>query len=283
MEPWTIHAVSDAHFQADGGVAFSMVPPSLWRREVQAMEGGNSIPLRVGVLLLERPGIRLVIDTGFGTPAVPRNISGFFGGLSATRGLDRALELLGWEADSITHLVLTHLHVDHAGGAFTEKDRPRFPAATMLVSARELSYALDPHPLRGPVYDSRVARLLAASDQLRVVGHLPEMVLPGVDVRLLGGHSPGQLGLTIHGDSEVLLVPGDVMPTRAHCRPRWVLSYDQDPSQVYDMRRSLSQRARTLQWMVHFGHDPVAPFGRIRAGQAVEVVPTVGRGMALPN
>jgi len=282
LDPWTLHAVADARFQADGGVAFSMVPRSLWEREVQVIEG-DSIPLRVGVLLLERPGIRLVIDTGFGAPAVPRNISGFFGGLSATGGLDRALDLLGWEAGSITHLILTHLHVDHAGGVFTQQNRPRFPVADVIVSARELSYALDPHPLRGPVYDGRAARLLASSDRLRTVGHLPELILPGVEVRLLGGHSPGQLGVVIHGASQSLLVPGDVLPTRAHRRPRWVLSYDQDPSRVYEIRRSLVQRARALSWLVHFGHDPLVAFGRVRPGGDVEVVPTTGRGLADPN
>ncbi|TPW10273.1 MAG: beta-lactamase domain-containing protein [bacterium] len=279
LEPWTVHAVQDARFRADGGVAFSMVPRSLWEREVQAVDG-NSIPLRVGVLLLERPGVRLVIDTGFGAEAVPRNISGFFGGLSATQGLDRALETLAWDPDSVTHLLLTHLHVDHAGGSFTPEGAPRFPRASVTVATRELEYALDPHPLRGPVYDGRAARLLAASERLQPIGHLPEMILPDVEVRLLGGHSPGQLAVIIHGASRSLLVPGDVLPTRAHRRPRWVLSYDQDPSQVYDVRRSLVRRARALGWLVHFGHDPLVPFGRILPGGDVETVPIIGQGLA---
>jgi glyoxylase-like metal-dependent hydrolase (beta-lactamase superfamily II) len=277
MDPWTIHAVADARFVADGGVAFSMVPRSLWERETKVIEG-NSIPLRVGVLLLERPGVRAVVDTGVGDEGVPRNISGFFGGLSAIGGLDRALRLLGWERDSVTHCILTHLHVDHAGGLFAQDETPRFPNASVIVSARELRYAMDPHPLRGPVYDSRAARLLAASDKLVPLGHLPEQILPGVDVRLLGGHSPGQLGIVIHGAEKSLLIPGDVLPTRAHRRPRWVLSYDQDPSRVYEVRRSLGHRAMALGWLVHFGHDPTVAFGRIRPGGEVEVVAVEGRG-----
>ncbi|HEX7880878.1 MAG TPA: MBL fold metallo-hydrolase, partial [Candidatus Eisenbacteria bacterium] len=133
MDPWTIHAVADARFQADGGVAFAMVPRALWEREATVVEG-NSIPLRVGVLLMERPGVRLLIDTGVGDDGVPRNVSGFFGGLSATGGLDRALNLLGWERDSITHVLLTHLHIDHAGGLFAQDETPRFPGAKVIVS-----------------------------------------------------------------------------------------------------------------------------------------------------
>ena len=33
LTPWRVHAVADARFRADGGVAFSMVPRTLWERE----------------------------------------------------------------------------------------------------------------------------------------------------------------------------------------------------------------------------------------------------------
>lgn len=280
FEPWTAHHVSDAHFRSDGGVAFSMVPRALWEREATVL-GDHTIPLRVGVLLLERPGVRMVVDSGLGGQGVARNVAGFFGGLTAGGGLGRALELLGWEPDSVTHVVVTHLHVDHAGGLFAAGDRPNFPRARILVSSRELAYALDPHPLRGPVYDSRAARLLAGSDHQEPVGPLPAEFLPDLEVSELGGHSPGQLGLIVRGAHERLLVPGDVLPTRAHRRPRWVLSYDQDPSLVYEQRRRLGHRALALGWIVHFGHDPSVAFGRLRPGGTVEPLPAEGRGRAL--
>jgi glyoxylase-like metal-dependent hydrolase (beta-lactamase superfamily II) len=276
---WTVHAVADARFRADGGIAFSMVPRSLWEREVTVIDG--TIPLRVGVLLAERPGVRLVVDTGLGERGVDRAIRGFFGDLTATGGLSRALAELDWAPDSVTHLVLTHLHIDHAGGAFHDGGEPRFPRARTIVSRRELSYALDPHPLRGPVFDTRAARLLSKLDNLAPVDTLITEVGPELQVIGLGGHTPGLIGVRLGSAEETLIVPGDLLPTRAHRRPRWVLSYDQDPSSVFDGRRRLVSRAMALGWIVHFGHDPLVAFGRFRPGGDVEVVPAEGRGLAV--
>jgi glyoxylase-like metal-dependent hydrolase (beta-lactamase superfamily II) len=280
FEPWTAHHVADAHFRSDGGVAFSMVPRTLWEREATVLDD-HTIPLRVGVLLLERPGVRIVVDTGLGGRGVARNIAGFFGGLTGGGGLGRALEELGWEPDSVTHVIVTHLHVDHAGGLFGDDERPLFPRARFVVSSRELGYALDPHPLRGPVYDSRAARLLAGSERLDPIGPLPREFLPDLEVSELGGHSPGQIGLVVRGAQDRLLVPGDVLPTRAHRRPRWVLSYDQDPSRVYELRRRLGHRAMALGSIVHFGHDPAVAFGRLKPGSSVEALPVEPRGRAV--
>jgi glyoxylase-like metal-dependent hydrolase (beta-lactamase superfamily II) len=279
LDPWTAHAVADARFMADGGVAFSMVPRSLWERETR-VTGANAIPLRIGVLLLERPGVRLVVDAGLGDSEVPRAVRGFFGGLTARGGLGRALDELGWEPDSITHLVLTHLHVDHAGGAFDASGRLVFPRAKVLAARRELEYALNPHPLRGPVYDVRAARLLAQCGNLTLVDTLPVDVTPGVEVTPLGGHTPGLLGLSLQARDRVLFAPGDLIPTRAHRRARWVLSYDQDPSRVYEERRRHGARAMARGWIVHFCHDPEVAFGYLRAGGGVEPVPARGRGTA---
>jgi glyoxylase-like metal-dependent hydrolase (beta-lactamase superfamily II) len=279
LDSWKAHAVADARFTADGGVAFSMVPRSLWERETRVV-GANAIPLRVGVLLLETAGIRLVVDAGLGDSEVPRAVRGFFGGLGARGGLGRALEELGWEPDSITHLVLTHLHVDHAGGVFDASGRFVFPRAQVVVARRELAYALNPHPLRGPVYDVRAARLLADSAKATLVDTLPVTVTPGVEVTPLGGHTPGLLGLTLRAGGQVLFAPGDLIPTRAHRRARWVLSYDQDPARVYEERRRHGARAMAGDWIVHFCHDPEVAFGRLRAGGGVEAVPVRGRGIA---
>lgn len=278
LDPWTVHAVADARFTADGGVAFSMVPRSLWEREARVV-GGNAIPLRVGVLLLERPGIRLVVDSGLGDSMVPRTVRGFFGGLTAQGGLRRALAELGWDPGSVTHLVLTHLHVDHAGGVFDASGRPVFPRADIIVARRELAYALDPHPLRGPVYDVRAARLLEEMGKAILVDRLPVEVTPGVEVTPLGGHTPGLLGVSVEAGDRVLFAPGDLIPTRAHRRARWVLSYDQDPSRVYEERRRRGARAEANGWIVHFCHDPEVSFGYLRAGGSVEPAPARGRGV----
>lgn len=279
LEPWRVHAVADARFRADGGVAFSMVPRTLWERET-TVAPDHTIPLRIGVLLLERPGTRIVVDAGLGNVTVPRAVRGFFGHLESTGGLERALRELDWAPESVTHLILTHLHVDHAGGAYDAAGKPRFPNAEVVVSRREMNYAVDPHPLRGPMFDSRVAELVRASDRVRYVEAVTAELVPGVSLMQLGGHTPGLLALMVRGERETLFAPGDLMPTRAHRRPRWVLSYDQDPARVYEQRRVLGHRALAHTWVLHFTHDPRAAFGRMVAGGDVVDVPVSRRGRA---
>ena len=278
MGSWTVHAVQDARFRADGGIAFSMVPRTLWEKETSA-GADHTIPLRVGVLLAERPGIRVVVDTGLGERKVDRAIRGFFGSLSASGGLARALQLLDWSPDSVTHVILTHLHVDHAGGLLTADGAVRFPKAKTIVSRRELEYALDPHPLRGPIYDGHAAATIRELDNRMLIDSLITEVAPGVEVMAIGGHSPGLLAVRLRDGQDNLFAPGDLIPTRAHRRPRWVLSYDQDPSAVYDQRRRIASRAMALGWILHFCHDPAVSFGRLRPGGDVEPAPCEGSGL----
>lgn len=277
LEPWRLHAVADARFRADGGIAFSMVPRALWERET-SVAPDHTIPLRISILLIERPGLRLVIDAGMGRVRVPRAVRGFFDHLEAEGGLDRALELLGWAPESVTHHVLSHLHVDHVGGAFDGNGAARFPNADIVVSRRELNYALKPHALRGPVFDSRVAALVAEHPRVRHVETVTTELVPGISLLHLGGHTPGLMGVMIRGERATLFAPGDLMPTRAHRRPRWVLSYDQDPARVYEQRRTLEHRAMAHDWILHFTHDPRVAFGRIGPGGDIVPVAVERRG-----
>ncbi len=279
LSPWTVHAVADAYFRADGGLAFSMVPRLLWEKEAAPASDGR-VPLRIGALLIEGAGARIVVDTGVGERGVSRNIRGFFGELSEGGGLFRALDELGWKPDSVTHVILTHLHVDHAGGLTDAAGRIRFPEARIVMTRRELAYAADPHPLRKPVFDHRLAAILPGVERLDAVGAMATEILPGVDVFTLGGHTPGLLGVRVRGTESTLFLPGDLIPTRAHLRPRWVLSYDQDPALVYEQRRRFVARAMALNWIVHFCHDPRVWFGRVKPGGEVEAVEVAGRGEA---
>jgi glyoxylase-like metal-dependent hydrolase (beta-lactamase superfamily II) len=56
-----------------------------------------------------------------------------------------ALERLGLHADDLAHIVVTHIHLDHAGGAGTIAER--FPSATVWVHQRGARHLADPSRL----------------------------------------------------------------------------------------------------------------------------------------
>ena len=69
------------------------------------------LKLSIHALLVEAPGLKLIVDTGIGNGR-PREITG--GQPLATPFLQHLGEA-GWSRDAVDTVVSTHLHVDHVG------------------------------------------------------------------------------------------------------------------------------------------------------------------------
>ncbi|WP_212721824.1 MBL fold metallo-hydrolase [Nocardioides dongxiaopingii] len=98
------------------------------------------------VLLVERAGGLLLVDTGFGTADVasPQRLGRAFKALMRPQLRDDETALaqvtaLGHAADDVTDIVLTHMDLDHVGGVGD------FPRARVHVYEAELAAARDPH------------------------------------------------------------------------------------------------------------------------------------------
>jgi len=74
-------------------------------------EDDKTLKLSVHALLVEAPGLKLVVDTCVGNDR-PREITG--GQPLATPFLQHLGEA-GWSRDGVDAVVCTHLHVDHVG------------------------------------------------------------------------------------------------------------------------------------------------------------------------
>ena len=143
-----------------------------------------------------------VVDTGFGTAdATARRRKLLRTGAEALAAVDV-------DATSVTDVVLTHLHYDHAGGL------DNFPNARFHVQEREMAFATGRHmtePAQGHGFTAdHVAALVHHVHDGRVVFHDGDDTLaPGLSVHLLGGHTDGMQVVRVETDGGALVLASD--------------------------------------------------------------------------
>jgi glyoxylase-like metal-dependent hydrolase (beta-lactamase superfamily II) len=165
-----------------------------------------------------------------------------------------------WEtvdARAIDHVILTHLHADHAGGTVRD-GAPRFSNAAYHV-----------HPGDWAAFegvDDYVARDamtgLDASGALNLQA-LDHEVVDGVAVIHTPGHTPGHRSVLIHNGDEALLITGDLLHLPIQiAHPVWVSDHDMDGLLGVASRRLLLWQARRDRWTVAVSHF-ASPFGTV--------------------
>lgn len=121
------------------------------------------------------------------------------------------LARFGLRPSDIRHVLHTHAHLDHAG------QDDLFPMATTVgITRAELEFAAS--GIMGPgMYTAADTKHLI--DRLHTPGALrlfdvdgtfEEEVIPGVAVRLSGGHTPGSLSVLVETDEGLANIAGDI-------------------------------------------------------------------------
>jgi glyoxylase-like metal-dependent hydrolase (beta-lactamase superfamily II) len=264
-----IHPLSDGFFAMDGGAMFGIVPKPLWSRQVPPDEQ-NRVPMSLHCPLAIRGGEAILVDTGVGDRLSEREQDIYR--VARRGGLDARLQERGLEPEDVTHVVLTHLHFDHAGGVVRRdgagRFRPAFPRARHFVQRAELDTALHPsnerlaaayRHARECLEPLRSAKLLEVLD-----GETP--LTPFLRVVVTGGHTPAHQCPIFADGPEAFVHLGDIAPSRAHLRPAWNQAYDLDPLGTMAAKRALLEQALREGWWVSFDHDHEVACGRLAPG-----------------
>lgn len=169
-------------------------------------------------LLIESHDGLVLVDTGIGLGALqaPNERLGSTFLMMAKPRLDpeetarRQIEGLGYNADDVRHIVLTHLDLDHAGGIGD------FPNAAIHVLESEHEAAMNPatplerHRYQGAMWAHRPNWVRHTVQGERWQGFESVQAL-GPDILLvpLLGHSRGHCGVAVQSESGWLLHAGD--------------------------------------------------------------------------
>jgi len=202
------------------------------------------------VWLLRSPQRTILVDTGFtSTTAATRK-----------RVLDRyrcpidTLATLGVDAATVSDVVLTHLHFDHAGNL------ARLPAARFHLQDAEMSYATGRcmcfAPMRHAYSVEDVAELLRKVYADRVVFHDgDDSIAPGVELMLIGGHTRGLQSVRVRTQRGWIVLASDASHYYENHEDGRPFPIVQDMAQMLSGHRRLQAAADSPRHVVP-GHDP---------------------------
>jgi glyoxylase-like metal-dependent hydrolase (beta-lactamase superfamily II) len=261
---YRVEIVPDAEFRLDGGAMFGVVPRALWARESPPDEE-NRVRLNMNCLFIETPRDRIIIETGIGDKWSAKHAAMY--GITRERTLDESLRALtGYGAADISIVVNTHLHFDHAGGNTTLDAGgnvvPTFANARYFVSREEFEHAERPHERDRASYLVENWRPLRESGQLELKDETYE-VAPGLMMECVAGHSRTMQCVRLEREGQTLFGFADLVPTRAHIAPAWIMGYDLYPVETLEAKKRLLPQAARENWLCLFYHDADAPLCRI--------------------
>jgi glyoxylase-like metal-dependent hydrolase (beta-lactamase superfamily II) len=278
------HILSDGLNLADGGGFFGVVPRVLWQRVIVPNEN-NQIPVDIRSLLIESDAGLILVDAGNGDKlnTKQRQILGLD---DRNERLLGEMAKVGFKAEDVDVVLLTHLHGDHAGGNTRRESAEgtsgplvsTFPRARYLAQRIELSEASYPNERTAVTYLSENWQPLLATKQMEVVDG-PQRLGSQVRTAMTPGHTTALQVVWVEDRGERLIFLGDTCSWAVHLeRLAWVPSYDIEPMTSIETKRALRQEILETEPLLVFQHDSQVVTGRLVQGaRGPEVQPILRR------
>lgn len=234
----------------------------LSRAEAEGLVGPTQdgwIFIPVNNFLFRRDEALIMIDAGTGQGNQP------------TLGhLPENLRKGGVDPASVTHVLLTHLHSDHANGLIDAAGQAVYPNAQILLHEVEHAFWTNAAP-SGESAKLTASRernqrnLVPYADRIRIVAD--GETWRGCTPILSAGHTSGHTCWQIDTGGEMLIAWGDTVHFAAIQvpRPDIAVTYDMDGEQARQARRALLERVSRSPIMVAGSHLPAPGIGRIIA------------------
>ncbi|MGA2943568.1 MAG: MBL fold metallo-hydrolase [Xanthobacteraceae bacterium] len=251
-----VHGLSDGTLPTGIDKVVDMMPA-----QIEQLVGGTdngTFHIPVNNFLIRRADKVIMIDAGAGNTMYP------------TLGrLPGNLRAAGVDPKDVTHIVITHLHGDHANGLVDDDGKPHYPNAEIVVHEIELDFwtasdgANDPDKVKGNRARTRI-NLKPYLDRIhRVRGS--EQYLDFVPI-IAPGHTPGHTCwlLAAPGGGGFMAL-GDVVHVSAIqiSHPDAGMIYDLDKDQAVKSRKRILDMAATERFAIAGAHVNAPGFGHV--------------------
>lgn len=204
----------------------------------------------------------VVVDTGVSPGlAAERNLVNYISPSEILRRIDV-------DADEVQHVIITHIHWDHASGM------ELFPKARFYLQEREFAFWLrNPiakRPCFAHVSDERTNTFIASlegTDRLQLLDGDTE-ILPGIECLFSPGHTPGLQSVAVNVKEGTAILGSDCGHLFRNYTEDWptVLITDLVAwMETYDRLRARASSSKLL----FPGHDPLMTEGYPSVGEGV--------------
>jgi len=250
-----VHGLSDGLLKTSLDLVIGMD-----RAQADSLVGGTkdgSLYIPVNNFMIRRDGKVILIDAGAGNTMQP------------TLGkLPDNLRAAGVEPAAVSHIVMTHLHPDHANGLVDDAGSPHYPNAEIVVHETEADFWMRPDvendEARVKQNRARTAiNLKPYLDRMRRVRDGEEFA--GFTPVVAPGHTPGHTCWILAAGSSGFMAFGDVVHLSAIqiSHPDTALTYDLDRNQAIRSRRRILDMAASERLAIAGAHVNAPGFGYV--------------------
>ncbi len=220
-------------------------------------DAGQKVRVPSPAYLLKTAEGYVLYDTGWWPQAVPLlEAMGLKPAIAESQCLPKLLEAVGLKPDDISRVILSHLHVDHAGGV------QFLPNAEFIVQKDEYSYAFHPHAFSQLAYIPMSINFPSYKWTL-IDGD--QVIMPGLAVVLANGHTPGLQALVVDlPRTGVLILASDSCYLAQNIEEEVIPGIVWDPTLALHSMKKVKTLARLLNGEVYPNHDMAFWESRVR-------------------
>jgi len=209
----------------------------------------DPMPIDYYIWVIRNADRTFIVDTGFDHEEAADR------GRKLLRLPREGLEMLGIDANTVTDVIISHMHYDHAG---TLDD---FPAATFHLQEKEMNYATGRHMCQAPMAHAYTANHVTSLVHKVFEGRVAyydgsREIAPGISVHLIGGHTMGVQCVKVKTARGEVIVASDAVHfyENMDATSPFIIAYSvADMVDGYDTMRRLASSSNHI----IPGHDPL--------------------------
>ncbi|MFD2162787.1 MBL fold metallo-hydrolase [Paradesertivirga mongoliensis] len=252
-----LYSIETGYFKLDGGAMFGVVPKSIWSKTNPADEN-NLCSLAMRSLLIEDGNRLVLVDTGIGNKQSEKFLSYYY--LHGDDSLEKSLSKHGFSKDDITDVFLTHLHLDHSGGAVERVDQklvPAFKNATYWSNTQHWDWAIYPNDREKASFLKENILPLEESGQLKFIDRDNNELIGSIKTNFAYGHTDAMMLPQVVYKGRTILFAADLIPTAGHIPIPYVAGYDVYPLMAMDEKKVFLKEALQNDYILFMEHDAV--------------------------